>query len=279
MSEEKHLVKYETTMGEVKLTAQMVKNFLVSGDKDKITTEEVVKFITLCQYQKLNPWLGEAYLIKYGTSPATMVVGYEVFLKRAQRHEHYDGFEFGLSKWDEAEKVAWGKVYRKDYSIPIYVEVDFDEYVGLKKDGSVNKMWKGKPKTMLKKVALSQALRLAFPEELGGLYTSDEINTISKELPKDEIQQPEFTVDEETGEISDETPPEPVIKNADQPLTEEQIEQLKYRAGGNDKILMELIRNFKVDSLGAFKQQDFSDALDYIEAQKETQAANVQTEM
>ncbi len=72
---------------------------------------------------------------------------------------------------------------------------------------------------------------------------------------------------------------EPVIKNADQPLTEEQIEQLKYRAGGNDKILMELKRNFKVDSLGAFKQQDFSDALDYIEAQKETQAANAQTEM
>ncbi len=74
-------------------------------------------------------------------------------------------------------------------------------------------------------------------------------------------------------------PEEPVILNADQPLTEEQIEQLKYRAGGNDKILMELIRNFKVDSPGAIKQQDFSDALDYIEAQKETQAANAQTEM
>ncbi len=40
MSEEKHLVTYETTMGEVKLTALMVKNFLVSGDKNKIIKGE-----------------------------------------------------------------------------------------------------------------------------------------------------------------------------------------------------------------------------------------------
>ena len=50
------------------------------------------------------------------------------------------------------------------------------EYVGKKKDGSVNKMWKSKPRTMLKKVALVQTLNKDFPEVFGGMYSQEEIN-------------------------------------------------------------------------------------------------------
>ena len=39
-----------------------------------------------------------------------------------------------------------------------------------------NKFWASKPITMIKKVAISQAFRLAFPDEFDGLpYTSDEV--------------------------------------------------------------------------------------------------------
>lgn len=42
-------------------------------------------FINLCKYAGLNPWLKEAYCIKYGNEPATMVVGKEAFMKRAEK--------------------------------------------------------------------------------------------------------------------------------------------------------------------------------------------------
>lgn len=58
---------------EVKLTPATVKNYLVSGNAERITDQEVVMFINLCKYNSLNPWLREAYCIKYGSSPATMI--------------------------------------------------------------------------------------------------------------------------------------------------------------------------------------------------------------
>ena len=80
---------------EVKLTASIVKNYLVSGDKDRITDQEVAMFINLCKYAGLNPWLKEAYCIKYGSEPATMVTGKEAFLKRAESMQEYDGMTAG----------------------------------------------------------------------------------------------------------------------------------------------------------------------------------------
>ena len=46
--------------------------------------------------------------------------------------------------------------------------------MGRKKDGSVNSQWSGKSATMIRKVALVQALREAFPARLGGMYASEE---------------------------------------------------------------------------------------------------------
>ncbi|HBF3006568.1 TPA: recombinase RecT, partial [Clostridioides difficile] len=51
-----------------------VKNYLVSGNGN-VTDQEVLMFIELCKAQKLNPFIKEAYLIKFGNSPANIVVG------------------------------------------------------------------------------------------------------------------------------------------------------------------------------------------------------------
>ncbi|MFQ9071723.1 MAG: recombinase RecT [Faecalibacillus faecis] len=42
---------------------------------------EVKLFIALCSAQKLNPFIKEAHLIKYGSSPATMVASKDVYQK------------------------------------------------------------------------------------------------------------------------------------------------------------------------------------------------------
>ena len=182
------LTKYLTMSGEeIQLSPQIVKQYLVSGDAAKVSDQEVMMFLALCKFQKLNPFLREAYLIKYGNSPATIVTGKETFLKRAVKNPSYQGHETGTSGEDHPS-TAWAKVYVEGYRVPIMCEVDYDEYVGRKADGSVTKMWDTKPKTMLKKVALVQALREAFPEDFGGMYSPEEINSIKSELPMDTIE-------------------------------------------------------------------------------------------
>lgn len=173
--EESNIVKYQTLTGqEVKLSPDIVKKYLVSGE-GKVTEQELMMFMALCKYQNLNPFLREAYLIKYGTEKATMVVGKETFLKRAVKNPKYRGHETSISA---DGKKATAKVYVEGYVVPICCEVNYEEYVGKKKDGTINRMWKEKGRTMLKKVALVQALREAFPEDFGGMYSPEEINIV-----------------------------------------------------------------------------------------------------
>ena len=73
------LAEFSTDTGQV-LNAETVKNYLVSGN-GAVTDQEVLMFIELCKAQKLNPFIREAYLIKFGTSPANIVVGKDVFVK------------------------------------------------------------------------------------------------------------------------------------------------------------------------------------------------------
>ena len=101
------LAEYTLDGGQV-LNATTVKNYLVRGNGN-ITDQETLMFIELCKAQRLNPFLNEAYLIKFGTSPANIVVGKDVFVKRANRNEHFEGMRAGGGSavayaWYEFEK-------------------------------------------------------------------------------------------------------------------------------------------------------------------------------
>ena len=202
---------------EVTLTPSVVRNYLVSGDKERVTMQEVAMFINLCKFSGLNPWLKEAYCIKYGSEPATMVVGKEAFTKRAEANQTYDGQQSGIIVASDdtgivehrtgtfylpGEKIVggWAEVFRKDRKYSTRVEVSFDEYAGRKKDGSLNGQWSKKPATMIRKVAQVQALREAFPGNLAGLYTAEEqgqeepvefVTDIPTEQPQDPEKLPE----------------------------------------------------------------------------------------
>lgn len=199
---------------EVTLTPSVVRNYLVSGDKERVTMQEVAMFINLCKFSGLNPWLKEAYCIKYGSEPATMVVGKEAFLKRGESNPAYDGMASGIIvSIDETGEVehrtgtfkldgetivgGWAEVFRKDRSHSTRVEVSFDEYAGRKKDGSLNSQWSKKPATMIRKVAQVQALREAFPSNLAGLYTAEEQGqeepAFVADIPAEQAQEPEAT--------------------------------------------------------------------------------------
>ncbi|MBT9145791.1 MAG: hypothetical protein DDT42_01668 [candidate division WS2 bacterium] len=171
------------TSHQQELTPALVRKYLCPNATDG----EIYFFITLCQKQNLDPFLREVYLAKSGDFPATIVTGKETFLKRAVRNPKYAGHR----AWTEGEipnLKGIAEVYVKGYEVPIHIEVDYKEYVGRKKDGSLNRMWAEKPRTMLRKVALVQALRESFPDDFGGMYSPEEINTIeSDKLPTEKI--------------------------------------------------------------------------------------------
>lgn len=176
---------------EIKLTKAMVKNYLVNGDAARVTDQELTMFMMMCKANHLNPWIREAYCIKYGDNPATMVVGKEAFIKRAEASPEYDGMSSGIIVYDpEAGSLeyrqgilrvgneqiigGWAEVFRKDRQHSTRIEVSMEEYAGRKKDGSLNGQWSAKPGTMIRKVAQVQALREAFPTAVGGMYTAEE---------------------------------------------------------------------------------------------------------
>ena len=86
---------YQAGGQEVKLSPSIVQQFIIKGQA-AISQEEAVNFMQLCKYSELNPFLNEAYLIKYGTSPAQMVVSKEAIMKRANRQPDYNGFKAGV---------------------------------------------------------------------------------------------------------------------------------------------------------------------------------------
>lgn len=187
---------------EVKLSAAMVKKYLVSGDASAVTDQEVMMFLTLCKYQHLNPFLREAYLIKYGTSPATIVTGKDTFTKRAAKNPNYKGKEAGVIVInlkgeiehregtfvlkDEQIVGGWARIFAKDREPELYT-VSFDEYAGRKKDGTLNSQWATKPATMIRKVAVVQGLRECFPEDFEGLYSPEEMSTANMSVDVNEI--------------------------------------------------------------------------------------------
>ena len=184
----------------IKLDATAVTSYICA----KATKEEIVLFLNQCQMFQLNPFKREIYLIKYGSYPADIVVGYEAYLKRAERSKQWDGMESGIKgSLKKHDLVAWAKIFRKDWKRPLYHEVDYNEFVKTKADGTVTKFWKKMPKTMLKKVCISQAFRLAFPDEMAGMpYIVEEIDRVDDQILPDASER--FTAEtEESREVEE----------------------------------------------------------------------------
>lgn len=188
------LAEFTLEGGQV-LTADTVKNYLTSGN-GAVTEQETLMFIELCKAQKLNPFIREAYLIKFGNSPANIVVGKDVFVKRAYRNPNFEGMKAGIVTVDKEGNAheregslklpgetligGWCEVYTSDKKFPIKSVVSLEEY------SKSQSTWKTMPMVMIRKCAMVTALREAFPEDLQGLYDASEMGVDTK-LPEKEI--------------------------------------------------------------------------------------------
>lgn len=192
------MATYEANGVPVELDAQTVKNYLVNGD-GTVTDQEVAMFINLCKYQGLNPFLREAYLIKYSDKqPASTVVGKDAFTRRAAQIEECKGWSAGVAvvtkknEYVEREGAivlpeerlvgGWCEVLRDGWQKPFKVSVNLSEY------NTGKSMWAKMPATMIRKVAIVQGLRDAFPDKFQGMYDQSEMG-MEGSLPETEIPQ------------------------------------------------------------------------------------------
>jgi phage recombination protein Bet len=158
----------------------VTKNELISymdvmGLSATLTEQEKINFLNISQAFGLNPFKREIYCSKYGNQ-TSIIVGYETYIKRAERSGQLDGWNVVTEgKVEDKSLKAIITIYRKDRKYPFVHEVYYSEYVQVTRDNVVTKFWQ-KSFTMIKKVAMAQGFRLCFSDELGGIpYTKEEM--------------------------------------------------------------------------------------------------------
>ena len=185
MAYETAIFEYDKDNGDhIVLTQANVRDLVVIGNKSKVTDQEVMNFMMLCKSQRLDPFIRDAYLIKYGDN-AQIVTSKDFFIKRAMRNERYRGYDAGITVIasdgmahrkkgsavypGETLVGGWCSVNVEGFDSPMFDEVSIGEY----STGKSN--WAKMPGTMIRKVAICHALREAFPDDFQGLYDQSEM--------------------------------------------------------------------------------------------------------
>jgi len=163
--------------------------------------EELAYFLRVAHKAGLDPIARQIHVVyrwdsKLRRDKMAIQTGIDGLRLIAQRSDEYAGQDDVVYDSEEADQPKWAKVtvYRFNKNLGERVAYTatarWNEYVAKTKEGAPMAMWAKMPYLMLGKVAESLALRKAFPQELSGLYSEDEMSQSNYAKPTSDLPVP-----------------------------------------------------------------------------------------
>jgi phage recombination protein Bet len=161
------------------------------------TSDELALFANVCKRTGLSPEMKQIYPVprwdsKLGKNVFSFQTSIDGFRLIAERTGRYAPGRQADYVYNDKNEVISATAYVKKCTQDgtwheVAVTAFYEEYVQLTKDGKPTQFWLRMPHVMLAKCAESLALRKAFPAELSGLYTQEEMAQATiEEKPKNE---------------------------------------------------------------------------------------------
>ncbi len=170
---------------------EILKNSICKG----VSNEEFEVFLMACAKTQLDPFMKQIYAVKrkmrkpdgsWGES-MTIQTGIDGYRLIAERTGAYAPGPEPTYAMDDQGRLMSATAYIKKMTKDgtwhtVSASAYIDEYCQKTKDGHAMGLWSSMPRTMLAKCAESQALRKAFPSEMSGVYTKEEMQQAEVEV-------------------------------------------------------------------------------------------------
>jgi len=192
----------EWTADQVKL----IKDTICKGSSD----DEFKLFLYTAKRTGLDPLVRQIHAVKRWDSNLkreTMAIqvgidGYRVIADRTGTYAGQDAPIYTFNKDSEIDSATI-TVYRLvgGHRVGFSATAFYDEYVQTTREGSPTRMWQKMPRVMIAKCAEALAMRKAFPNDLSGIYTDDEMAQAGepKQIKAEQRPEPEPIPEEPRG--------------------------------------------------------------------------------
>lgn len=169
---------------------QLLKDTVARGSTD----DEFKLFLYVCSRSGLDPFLRQIHMVKRWDSTLkrevatiqTGIDGYRVIAERSGSYAGVDAPKFSFEPGNPYPVSATVTVYRMigGQRVGFTATAFFDEYKQTTREGRLTRFWEKMPKSQLAKCAEALALRKAFPNDLSGLYTNEEMEQATEVISR-----------------------------------------------------------------------------------------------